>query len=92
MIDFFPFMIYYKKVPGFISSVVPFYYSVIVHTPTTHTGGVRLHLSVLLPCEWWGRDDILNYSNIEAVLIRQQPGDTPRNTSKQSKPSRVFVK
>ena len=38
----------------------------------------RLHLSVLLPCEWWGRI-FLNHSNIEAVLIRRQPGDSPNN-------------
>ena len=37
----------------------------------------RLHLSVLLPCEWWGRR-FLNHSNIEAVLIKRQPGDSPR--------------
>jgi len=39
----------------------------------------RLHLSVLLPCEWWGRR-FLNHSNIETVLIKRQPGDSPRTT------------
>jgi len=39
----------------------------------------RLHLSVLLPCEWWGRR-FLNHSNIEAVLNKRQPGDSPRKT------------
>ena len=39
----------------------------------------RLHLSALLPCEWWGRK-FLNDSNIEAVLIKRQPGDSPRTT------------
>jgi len=39
----------------------------------------RLHLSVLLPCEWWGRI-FLNHSKIEAVLIKRQPGDSPRIT------------
>jgi len=39
----------------------------------------RLHLSVLFPCEWWGRK-FLNHSNIEAVLIKRQPGDSLRKT------------
>ena len=40
---FFCFMIYNKKVQAFISSVVSFYYSVVIHTysPNTHTGAVR---------------------------------------------------
>ena len=36
----------------------------------------RLHLYVLFLCEWWGRR-FLNHSNIEAVLIKRQPGDSP---------------
>ena len=43
----------------------------------------RLHLSLLLPREWWGRA-FLNHSNIEAVLNKLQPGDSPRKT-KQTK-------
>jgi hypothetical protein len=39
----------------------------------------RLHLFVVLPCEWWGRT-FLNHSNIEAVPNRRQPGDSPRTT------------
>jgi len=39
----------------------------------------RLHLSVLLLCEWWGRK-FLNHSNIETVLIKRQPGDSSRTT------------
>ena len=39
----------------------------------------RLHLSVMLPCEWWRRR-FLNHSNIETVPNRRQPGDTPRKT------------
>ena len=42
----------------------------------------RLHLSVLLPCEWWGRR-FLNHSNIEAVPNKRQPGDSPRTTKQQ---------
>ena len=45
----------------------------------TTLGLFRLHISVLLPCEWWGRV-FLNHSNIEAVLIKRQPGDSPRTT------------
>jgi len=39
----------------------------------------RLHLSVLLPCKWWG-SIFLNDSNIEAVPNKRQPGDSPRTT------------
>jgi len=35
------------------------------------------HLSILLPCKWWGRR-FLNHSNTEAVLNKRQPGDSPR--------------
>jgi len=43
----------------------------------------RLHLSILLPCEWWGRP-FLNHSNIEAVSNKRQPGDSPRTTKQQT--------
>jgi len=49
----------------------------------------RLHLSVLLPCEWWRRR-FLNHSNIEAVLIKRQPGDSPR-TTKPSLPVKKLI-
>ena len=39
----------------------------------------QLYLSILLPCEWWGRI-FLNHSNIEAVPNKRQPGDSPRTT------------
>ena len=44
----------------------------------------RLHLSVLLPCEWWGRR-FLHHSNIEAVLNKRQSGDSPRTTKPKPK-------
>ena len=47
----------------------------------------RLHLSVLLPFEWWERG-FLNHSNKEAVLIKRQPGDSLR-TTKPNQPSLV---
>jgi len=54
------------------------------NTLTVTTLGVfRLHLSVLLPCEWWGRVG-LNHPNIEAVLIKRQPGDYTRKTKQAS--------
>ena len=40
----------------------------------------QLHLSVLLPREWWGKR-FLNHSNIEVVLNKQQPGESPRKTN-----------
>jgi hypothetical protein len=40
---------------------------------------------LMLPCEWWGRR-FLNHSNIEAVLIKRQPGDSPRTTKQTNKP------
>jgi len=48
----------------------------------TTLGVFRLHLSVLLPYEWWGRI-FLNHYNLEAVLNKQQHGDSPR-TAKQT--------
>jgi len=38
-----------------------------------------LHLSILLPCEWWGRR-FLNHLNIEAVPNKWQSRDSPRKT------------
>ena len=40
----------------------------------------RLHLSVLLPREWWGRR-FLNQSNIEAVPNKRSPVVSPRKTN-----------
>jgi len=37
----------------------------------------RPHLSVLLPCEWWGRR-FLKYFNTEAVPNKRQPEDSLR--------------
>jgi len=39
-----------------------------------------LDLSILLSCEWWGRR-FLNHSNIEAVLNKRLPGDSPQKTN-----------
>jgi len=54
----------------------------------TTLGVFQIHLSVLLPCEWWG-GGVLNHSNIEAVLIKRQPGDSPRTTK--PKPSNLAI-
>ena len=43
-----------------------------------------LHLSALLPCEWWGRR-FLNHSNIEAVPNKRQPGNYSRTTKNNDK-------
>ena len=51
-----------------------------------------LHLSVLLPCEWWVRR-FLNHSNIEAVPNKRQPGGfSPKNKTNNKQTQRMRVK
>ena len=55
----------------------------------TTLGVFRLHLSVLLSCEWWGR--ITTTPNIEAVPNKRQPGDSPEQQNHDPKvPTTVY--
>ena len=53
-------------------------------------GVFRFHLSVLVPCQWWGRI-FLNHSNTEAVLNKRQPGDSHRKTKQSSNGSFILA-
>ena len=56
----------------------------VKHSGSDHPQGISAPSFRTAPAVSGGGEVILNYSNIEAVLMKRQPGDTPRNTSMQA--------
>ena len=52
-----------------------------------------IYISVLLLCEWWGEVGwFLNHSNIEDVLNKRQPGNSPRKTKQTRTHARTYAR